>query len=122
MSLESDLYNHLISDATLTGFVGDRIWPSHASEGSASPFIVYNAVFHEGIYSLEGRANMSRARLQVDCYANDPDTAAEIAEAVIEAIPESGAIHRAAHSNQDLGIEVGTRLFRRLLEFSIFHR
>jgi hypothetical protein len=122
MSLESSLYAQLTGSAGLVALVGDRIWPSHASEGTASPFIVYSSVFHEGLYTLGGDGDQTRARMQIDCYADDPDTASEIALAVIEAIPESGAICRAAHSNQDLGIEPGTRLFRRLLEFSIFHR
>ena len=123
MTFESDLYAELSSDAGVAALVSDRIWPSHASDGTARPYIVYSPVFHGGIYALEGDADLSQVRLQVDCYADDPDTAASVALAVIAAIPETGRpICRSAHSNQDLGIEPGTRLFRRLLEFSIFHR
>lgn len=128
MSLESDLYAELSGDAGLTALVGVRIWPSVASEGTSTPYVVYAPIFHEGIYGLDGEAtNQSRARVQIDCYSEDPDEAAAIARAVIAAIPQSSSnganpIHRAAHSNQDLGLEPGTRLFRRMLEFSIFHR
>lgn len=122
MSFESDLYAELSGDAGLTALVSDRIYPSHASEGAEAPYVVYAPIFNEAIYALEGAGNMSKVRLQVDCYAEDPDEAASVARAVIAAIPESGALLRASHSNQDLGLEEGTRLFRRLLEFSIFHR
>jgi hypothetical protein len=123
MSLESDLYAELSGDAGLTTLVGESIYPSHVSEGTATPFVVYSTVFHEGIYHLDGDTDLTRARMQVDCYAEDPDTASSIALAVIAAIPETGRpIHRSAHSNRDLGLDPDTRLFRRMLEFSIFHR
>lgn len=123
MSLESDLYTKLSAAAGLTAIVGDQIWPSHAAEGATAPYLAYGSIFHEGRYTLDGEDAGSRARMQFDCYAEDPDTALAMALAVIEAIPESGKpIHRAAHSIQDLGLEPGTRLFRRMVEMSIFHR
>lgn len=121
MSFESDLYAELSGDVDLIALVSDRIYPSHAAEGTAFPFVVYTPIFNEAIYSLGGSGDMAKVRLQVDCYAENPDTAAEIARAVIAAIPESGDLHRASHSNQDLGLEEDTRLFRRMIEFSIFH-
>lgn len=123
MTLESDFYAVLAANSSLTAIVGDQIWPSHASDGATAPFVVYGPVFHEAIYALGGAGDLSRARMQVDCYAEDPDVAASIALAVIAALPESGRpIHRAGHTNQDLGLEEGTRLFRRMVEFSLFHR
>jgi hypothetical protein len=122
MSLESDLYAQLSGSAGLTALVSDRIWPSYAADGTATPYVVYSPIFDGAIYFLEGTSDETRARVQIDCYAEDPDTAAAVALAVIAAIPQTGDIHRAAHFNQDLGIEPGTRLYRRLLEFSIFHR
>lgn len=122
MSFESDLYT-VLSVAAVTALVSDRIVPSHMSEGSLPPYIVYTPIFDDRRYDLDGETNLSKVRTQIDCYAEDPDTAASIAEAVIAAIPETGwPLHRTAHSEQDLGLEPDTRLFRRMLEFSIFHR
>jgi hypothetical protein len=121
MTFESDLYAALSGAAGLTALVGTRISPSHEQTPTA-PYVVYTPIFGESFYTLAGASSMTRVRLQVDCYADHPDTSAAIAEAVISAIPQSGALHRASHSNQGLGMEEDTRLFRRLVEFSIFHR
>jgi hypothetical protein len=122
MSLESDFYSVLSSASGLTTLVSDRIVPSHAGDGTSAPYVVYTTIFGEAIYSLSGAGEMSRVRMQVDCYAEDPDTAMAIALAVIDAVPETGALCRAAHSNQDLGMEADTRLYRRMVEMSIFRR
>jgi hypothetical protein len=121
MTFEADLYAALSGAAGLTALVENRIGPSHDQTPTA-PYVVYTPIFGESFYTLAGASSMTRVRLQVDCYADHPDTSAAIAEAVIDAIPQSGALHRASHSNQDLGMEEDTRLFRRMVEFSIFHR
>ena len=122
MTFETDLYAEFSSDGTLVGLVGDQIMPSHGSEGAEPPFVVYLPMI-EPRYDLDGQTALSRVRLQVDCYAETPDHAAAVAAAVIGAIPQSGwPLHRTGHTEQDLGLEDGTRLFRRMLEFSIVHR
>ena len=123
MTFETDLYALLSGSSGLTAVVGDRIVPSYASEGvSARSYVVYTPVSMEPIYSIAGAGNMTRVRLQVDCYAEDPDSCMAIATEVISAIPQTGALHRAAHSTQDFGLDESVRLFRRIVEFSIFHR
>jgi len=123
VSFETDFYAALSGAAGLGALVSDRIVPSHMSEGSASPYVVYTPIFDDTRYDLEGATNLRKVRLQVDCYADDPDEAMAVADAVIAAIPVTGwPLHRTAHSEQDLGLEPDTRLFRRMLEFSIFHR
>jgi hypothetical protein len=121
VTFEADLYAALSGAAGLSALVGNRIGPSHEQTPTA-PYVVYTPIFGESFYTLSGASSMTRVRLQVDCYADHPDTSAAIAEAVIAAIPQSGALHRASHSNQDLGMEEDTRLFRRMVEFSLFHR
>jgi hypothetical protein len=121
MTFESDLYAALSGAAGLTALVGNRISPSHDQTPTA-PYVVFTPIYGESFYTLAGASTMTRVRLQVDCYADHPDTAASIAEAVIAAIPQSGFLHRSSHSNQDFGMEEETRLFRRMVEFSVFHR
>jgi hypothetical protein len=129
VTFESDLYAALSGAAGLVALVGDEIVPSHESEGvTAGEFVVYTVVFDDTRYALTGPLDYRKVRVQVDCYASADldgaqDVAMAIADAVIAAIPTSGwPLHRTAHSEQDLGLETETRLFRRMLEFSIFHR
>jgi hypothetical protein len=121
MTFESDLYAALAGSAGLSALVADRISPSHEQQPVA-PYVVYTPIFSDSLYSLAGASSMTRIRLQVDCYAEDADSAMAIASAVINAVPQSGALHRASHSNHDLGMETDTRLYRRMVEMSIFHR
>ena len=123
MSLESDFYT-VLNVVGVTALVGDRIAPSHEADGVVAPYVVYQPIFAEGKYDLDGDTGASRVRMQVDCYATDADAAAAIALVVIAAVPETGwPLHRTGHSNQDLGFEgPETRLYRRLVEFSIHHR
>lgn len=123
MSFESDLYSALMASAGLTALVSDRVEPSHASKGATPPYVVYTPIFNDERYDLDGPGGLAHVRLQVDCYAEDADAAAAIARAVIAAVPSTGwPLHKTAHSNQDLGLEAETRLYRRLVELSIVHR
>ena len=122
MSFETDFYA-AISVSAVASLVGGRISPSHQSEGSVPPYVVYTPIFNETRYDLDGPLNARKVRVQVDCYAEDPDSVMAIAAAVVAAVPVTGwPLHRTAHTEQDLGLEPDTRLFRRMLEFSIFHR
>jgi hypothetical protein len=121
VSFESDFYS-TIAVAGVTTLVGTEIWPSHASEGASSPYITYTTVYDEPFYSIDGESNVTRVRVQVDCYSEDVDQAASISRAVINSIPESGTLCRVRHTNQDMGLETETRLFRRMVEFTIFYR
>lgn len=122
MSLETDFYA-AISVSAVSSLVGGRVTPSHMSEGALPPFVVYTPIFAEPRYDLEGQTTLTKGRIQVDCYAEDADTAMAIADAVIAAVPVTGwPLHRTGHTEQDLGMETDTRLFRRMLEFDIFHR
>jgi hypothetical protein len=123
MTFEADLYAALSGAAGLTALVGTEIHPSHAIDGvSSRTYIVYTPVTAEPLYSLAGAGTMTRVRLQVDCYAEDQDMCMNVALAVVDAIPQTGALCRGAHSNQDFGLDEEVRLFRRIVEFSIFHR
>lgn len=123
MSFESDFYAKLIAASGLTALVSEQIVPSDASQGASAPYVVYTPIFNDARYDLDGEGDMARVRVQVDCYAEKPDDAAAIALAVIAAIPQTGwPVHRAGHVNQDLGLEPGTRLYRRMVEMVVFHR
>lgn len=123
MSLESDFYSALVGHSALTALVGQYIVPSHMAEESPAAYVVYNAITDEARYSLDGPEGLSKVRMQADCYAEDPDSAAAISRAVIAAVPTTGwPLHRTGHSNRDLGLEAGTGRYRRMVEFDLFHK
>lgn len=121
---EIDFYEALMSDAALVALVGEEIYPVVALGKATPPYVVYGRIETGRRYSLDGfDTELERIRAEVNVYAERPDDAAAVARAVIVAVPTSGwPLHRTGHSNQDLGLEPATKLYRRMVELSIFHR
>lgn len=121
MTFESDVYAAMIASSELTALIGDRLTPSHHSHGTQAPYAVYTTIFADGAYDLDGPTGLERVRLQVDCYAETADEARLVAEAVVASIPEEGwPVHGNCINNADFESELG--LYRRVVEFRLFHR
>lgn len=126
MSFESDLYGILSGHSGLTALVpGDRIQPGYAAQGIDAPFVIYNRIFSEPVSGLDGfTSGLERVRVQVDCYAGTFDEAIAIAaqaRAAIQAETGTRNIRGICMNEMDF-YEEDTHLFRRMLEFALFHR
>lgn len=123
MSFETEWYS-MLNVAGVTALVGDRIIPVHEAEGTSAPYVAWQRIATNPANVLEGTTPLSnRVRVQVDCYAEDFDSSIELAAAVRAAVPGyGGTLHGLCINEFDLGFEVQARLFRRVLEFSMFHR
>jgi hypothetical protein len=125
MTFESELLALLQAQSSLTDLVADRVFPVHELGGTppGRPYVAYLVVFAEPRNTLDGPGDISKVRLQVDCYADDFDTAAALGRALQAAIPSAGGtLHGLCiNAGQDF-FESDVRLYRRMLEFSLFHR
>ena len=125
MSFEADFYAALVADATLVAVVANRVYPELAPQAPTAPFVVFTRVFTEPKNSLDGFAtNLEKIRVQVDCYAVAFDDLIALSAAVAAAVPDDGTwpVHGLLINEVDFGLEENTRLLRRMLEFSVFHR
>lgn len=125
MSFESEWYGLLIAAQPLTAIVPEiKMTPVHFTEGVQPPYMTWQRIFTEPRNSLEGNeSGANRIRLQVDCYAADFDTVMDMATALRAAVPASGGtLHGICINEFDSGLEEQTRLFRRVVEFSLFHK
>lgn len=126
MSFESDFNTTLLDFSGLTNLVSvDNIQPGFAAEGIGRPFVVWTRVFSEPQSGLDGfTSGLERVRVQVDCYAESFDSVIAIASqvrAAVDAVDGDNNLRGVCINEMD-DFEEDTRLYRRMVEFSVFHR
>ena len=114
----------LVGNASgVAAVIGDRFYPGLAPQGVTRPYCVYTRVASDPQNSLGGfTGNLERVRVQVDCYAETFDSAVAIAAAVRAAVDAGGTGIKGVCINEQDAYENDPRLFRRMVEFSVFHR
>lgn len=84
MSLKTAFRDHLLGDATITGYVGTRIFPFIAPPETALPYIIYSRIQADHDITFTGSSGMTDQLLEVDSYASDALTTESMADAVRE--------------------------------------
>jgi hypothetical protein len=98
-------------------------WGAHP-QGTGSPYIVLNVISDAQGLVMNGPDNLSRGRVQVDCYAPSYPAAKAIARAIIPALHgyRSGGFrlvqHDATRDSREGGSNEAERLFRVSLDFT----
>lgn len=82
--LESDLRTYLIEDSTLTGYVGERIYPLTLPQGVELPAITYQRVSCVSSYNLDRPNGVVEVRIQIDTWASKYITMKQIAQRIME--------------------------------------
>lgn len=72
----------ILSDGTVSGMVGQRIYPLMAKQGETRPMVVYQKTSSIPEHTLDGPVDLATARYQIDGWAKDIDTAVQLADAV----------------------------------------
>ncbi len=70
------------ADTGVSSIVADRIYPLIAPQGVTAPWIVFQVVDEQLVYSLSGYSNLGWARIQIDCYAGTYKAARDLGDAV----------------------------------------
>jgi len=81
MSVESALYERLIGDATVGGYVGDKVFPVKAPPETAYPFVTYQ-MRETGTNIKDSVSPLDENTMQVDIYASGYLECKDIANAV----------------------------------------
>lgn len=85
MSIESDFVDALDAHAPLTALVGTRISKNVVDQSAARPLVVFNAN-HDTDRNLLGDTNATLCTFTVACWADDGESAADVADAVAAAL------------------------------------
>ena len=107
----------------VTAIAGDRIYPLLAPPDVARPYVVWQRIASEPQVSLAGfTSGLERIRVQIDCYADTPDAVFALAAAVRAAVQAATGPVRGITVNETDFFEDDTRLYRRAVDVSVFHR
>ena len=89
-----------------------------AIQGTIAPYIVWLNVVSPTNNTLSGASNVQNTRLQVDCYAPSAAARKTLSDAVIAAM--ATASFKNVQITEQSNFETDTKLFRKVLEFSIW--
>ena len=90
MTIETDLYDALAADSTVSTIVGTKIYSHPAPPGVAHPLISYFMVSGTREHTLPGVANMKRKLMQINCHADTYSGSKTLAAAVDSALQGNG--------------------------------
>lgn len=90
MSVETDLYSALSTDAGVSALVGLRVYPDLAPVDVALPAMTFGRTQTEYVNTIHGSAVAIRAQLEVVCMAGTREAADAVADAVEVAVRLDG--------------------------------
>lgn len=126
MTWEADLYEHLRTDSGIAAVVGSRIYPVILPQNSTKPAITYQEITGIPQTDLSGDdGDLQEIRLQIDCWAEGARAytiAAELAELVRVRLQTAATNFHAVTNWRRVGYEDDARLYRGLLDVSIWYR
>ncbi|NUN51914.1 MAG: DUF3168 domain-containing protein [Planctomycetaceae bacterium] len=129
--VEEGLFTLFSTTAGITALIGAgaacRAYPMELPQDETLPALVYSRISGVPEHHLTGRANIGRARFQVDCYAATPAEVKALKEAVREALdhysgaPAGEKIHAIyLESDRDFS-EPSVDLYHVTLDFAVLH-
>jgi hypothetical protein len=117
MTLSSDLL------AILNPLASGGAWRARAGQGVVAPYIVYAFAGSNVENVLDGSPSADNTRVQIDVYASTPAVADSIAATVVDAMQaaaNAGVFGSYLITSPRDEPDPDTRLFRLLLEFSVW--
>ena len=90
MTIETDLYSTLSTDAGVIAICSTRIYPNLAPESATNPYIVYSVITGERLSTLPGVGDAKRKRVQINCHSETYAEAKSLAAAVESALEGDG--------------------------------
>lgn len=76
----------MLTVTAITDIVSTRIYPTHAEQNAALPYVLLKEIGNESVEHLEGTSGLSSTRLQFDCTAATYSAAFALREAVRQAL------------------------------------
>lgn len=84
MALDNDLELNLRSWLVAmlpSGLVDERIFPAPAPQNSTAPYLTFQRISTERVYSFDGYSKLAGALIQIDSWSDAPEYAGSYAEA-----------------------------------------
>ena len=126
--MEETIRALLLADSGVSSLADRSVNLGSHPQGRPFPAAVLNVISDAEGFELDGPDGLSRARMQVDCYAATYGVAKQFSRAVRSALNgyASGAIqgvfHAGTRDSRDGGTNEVERLFRVSLDFNITYK
>jgi hypothetical protein len=85
-NIRAALRSYLLADSGIAAVVTARVFPLKMPQGETRASIVFTRVSGLSGVTSSGAERVARPRIQIDCWASDPDAAASLADLVKERI------------------------------------
>jgi N-acetylglutamate synthase/N-acetylornithine aminotransferase len=122
VTFPADLKTHLAADATLTGLIGERLWPNKRFSETL-PAATYQQLPAIAIAHNSGGDGKTRnIRLQVNTWAITHAEAHQVASAILTRMLTAAATFSAIGRTFEDVYEEDTKLHGVLLEFSVWYQ
>lgn len=95
MTIETGLRAHLIADATLAALVVDRVYPMPAPQNAGYPFVTWQRISGERVFSLGGPSGLAYPRFQIDVWSDSRENRPAGGAPYLESRAIADAIRRA---------------------------
>jgi len=115
MSAEATTYSVLSAAAGVTGLVSTHIYPDQAAQDATMPFIVFERAGTEIVPTIHGTVALSRATMQVSCWA----VTRSAAEAVAAAAQAAMVAARHLPANRDAFFSPETSAYAAVVDFTV---
>jgi len=131
VKLEQALFDYLTADPTLSGLIGERLFPVTLPQPPAQtklPAVSYERVSAVRLYTFdtfEDTDAWPRARVSFTCWSNTPREAIVVGEAIMAALSGyegdmAGAYIGSSFAELELdGYVPSAKLYRRIVDFHI---
>jgi len=91
VAAENVLNSVLAADATVSGLVSDRIFPSLAEAKETLPFIIHELIASDRYQAADGYTGLAQLTYQIRCFAATRGGATALADAVRIALDHTAA-------------------------------
>lgn len=82
IDIRAALFEHLSGDPIIAALAATRIYPGVLPQGITDPSVVQNLISEQTDYHTQGASGLAAARIQMDAWAQTPDLAVALANAV----------------------------------------
>ena len=134
MTIESALYSHLSTKASIIALVSDRIYPQIAPNGTAYPFITFTVINEDHDHAMSGATGLANVSMQIDVWTETIADRVAVSEALRNALDgftgdmgtEDLNIRSCFLDNRAVFQETDTEgkgqpIYRASMDFSIWH-
>jgi len=112
MTIETDFYATLQTNAGVTAIVGAKLYPHVAPEGTAAPFLTYHMVVGTPFNQISKTTTLEKKRIQINCWSDSYAGAQTLAEAVKTALNSDGHLALEIENYVD-----EAQLYRRIIDW-----